>query len=426
MVLSANNPSLLNLSQIPEANRYFVAYSGGMDSTAVLHALVTVTDLKDKITAIHINHNIDANASQWADHCQAFCDQLGVKLISRSVTLTDHSEDSCRRARQDVFTEQLGEGDCLITGHHLSDQIETVLFRLIRGTGLLGLTGMKVLSKHAHYQIFRPMLNTEKSDIEAYIKQNQLTYITDPSNSDNTYSRNFIRNEIMPLVRSQFPDASKNIALTAKNLQPSAQILGALFKDWNPYKVHSFAKVDKNTFATVIYSWLSHFIELKPSHHALQQFAHDCINAAPDKMPQLNLSNVLLIYWGQKVYALKPRKFNNTETVEYSLHANKPIQLPGHSGSIELLSSHACTLNVVVKFQQPGEKILLANQTMRAKLKNLFQAKQIPPWERQVMPYLYIDDHLMAVGSQFKSAKFTQLLNELNAEYHWRSPQFLL
>ena len=158
MVHSGNN-QLISLTDLPAADKYFLAYSGGMDSGALLHMLSQAPDLVGLLTAIHVNHNINHESHKWLQHCQQVCHQLNIPLITASVTPKDSSEASCRHARQEVFKKQLTQNDCLITAHHQNDQIETVLFRLFRGTGLQGMTGISQTNQFDHYTIHRPLLS---------------------------------------------------------------------------------------------------------------------------------------------------------------------------------------------------------------------------------------------------------------------------
>jgi tRNA(Ile)-lysidine synthase len=425
MVHSANNSSLLDLSQLPEAERYFIAYSGGMDSTALLHNLVHNNDIDNsQLTAIHINHNINQDAENWAKHCHEFSNSFGIKFISVSVNLNSHSEDACRQARLSVYKQKLNYNDCLITGHHLSDQVETVLFRLLRGSGLQGLIGMSELSNHPGYQIFRPMLYTSKDAIKTYVNQHQLAYINDPSNLDNQYSRNYIRNQLIPLITAKYPEAINNIELTRKNLNQSLNLINVFINKENPYSISQITDVD--TLATTLYHWLAQFNITATNHRALKQFSSDCINCAIDKMPHLKMPDWQLKFWRSKIYLLNKENHQNVEAFKINLVSQQFNELPYNLGSIDLSSEKKFNIHATIKFCQNHEKIKLAKHPGRLKIKNLFQENQIPPWERDITPYLYINDELMAVGSDFIAEKFSVLLDKYNAEYQWLSPQLLL
>jgi tRNA(Ile)-lysidine synthase len=425
MVHSANNLSLLDLSDLPDADRYYVAFSGGKDSTALIHSLSQISLLKPKLTAIHVNHNIDPNAQQWATQCADFCHQINIPIITESVHLSDHSENSCREARHQVFDKYLTNDDCLITGHHQMDQVETMLFRLLRGTGLHGLTGMKKYSQHHAYAIFRPMLNTPASLIKNYNQQQNLNYVDDPSNLNNHYSRNFIRNKLIPMLQSQNPNVLNNLELSRSNLVDTSHLLNTLIGKHNPLDITAYQNPE--ILKSALYHWINIFDKPSPNRQQLNQFAHDCLSAAKDKNPQMSFTSGDLILWKQHIYWLLPGILNKSiPSVEFNLNANMPYILPCNNGFIKIESALEFEFICVVKYQLLGQTIKLSHQKHSQKLKKLFQDKQIPPWERKLTPYLFIDGNLMAVGNHFIADEFNELLITYNAEYQWLSPRFLL
>jgi tRNA(Ile)-lysidine synthase len=429
MAHSANNNTqslITEFNDLPTADHYFIAYSGGMDSTALLHALSLDQNLSNHLTAIHINHNINSASEQWADHCQQQCKALNIPLIIEAVHLPNYSEATCRQARQHIFKQHLKPGDCLLTAHHQNDQIETVLFRLLRGTGLQGMTGISPTNKFEHYTIHRPLLNINRQQIKAYVQTNQLCYVEDPSNHDNQYSRNHLRNLIIPELEKYDDQVVQNIKSTVQNLNLSQQLLNHFIGNNNPFNYHSFTGSDQ--LSTALYHWLHNLKVRVPNRKRLRQFSQDCLQAANDKNPELDLDECKLIRWQQHIYALAP---SDTELlldskIEIELNSNvTQIVLP-FNGKIIFTSTTDVTIPAIIKYQQSHERIQLKQNSHHKKLKKLFQQSAIPPWERHAIPYLYIDNQLMAVGSNIKSADFQNILSEYNAEYHWLSPQFLL
>ncbi|WP_162846803.1 tRNA lysidine(34) synthetase TilS [Marinicella litoralis] len=420
---SPNNQTLINLKKLPEARQYFVAFSGGMDSTALLHVLSN-SPYKSKLVAIHVNHNINDNAKLWQQHCHAFCHDRGIKFITESVTPHSLSENDLRSARLNVFDQHLKPDDCLLTGHHQSDQAETILFRLIRGTGLLGMTAIEPLSKQFKYRVYRPLLSTSKNDIQQYISSHCLSYVNDPSNDNDQYSRNFIRNQMVPIINQYQSDGIQQICLTANNLKQSLALLSDLVGKTNPIKVQAHTK--PNQLATFIYHWLHNLGLRSPSHKRLLQFSADSMQSSHDKQTELITDGYKLQCWKKQIYALKLITPPSTKELRLQLTTNKPIELPYMTGQLIMTGNHSASFNATIKFCQTSEVILLKGHKHRQKIKKLFQSHAIPPWERLVIPYLYIDNELMAVGSYFVSQKFNLLLDELNTEYEWLSPQFLL
>ena len=427
MVHSANNSPLSKLTELndlPTAKQYFIAYSGGIDSTALLHALSLEPALSGLLTAIHVNHNINSAATHWAEHCQIVCNELNISLITASVDLNDSSEATCRQARQHVFKQHLGKGDCLLTAHHQNDQIETVLFRLLRGTGLQGMTGIAKTNNFDHYKIHRPLLLLNKEQIKTYVLSNQLSYIDDPSNQDNHYRRNHIRNLIVPELEKYDVQALQNIGLTVQNLQQSHQLLNHLIGNNNPFNYQLFVGSDE--LSTALYHWLNNIDVQAPNRKRFIQFSQDCLLAKEDKNPELLLDDCCLVRWHKHIYALKNSEALPDTEIYIELNSDKSnITLP-QNGELLFESTTQVTIPAVIKYRQNHQRIQLDVTGQHKKLKKLFQQSLIPPWERKTIPYLYIDNQLMAVGSDILSADFKILLSEYKAEYRWLSPQYIL
>jgi tRNA(Ile)-lysidine synthase len=202
--------------------RLCVGYSGGIDSQVLLHALISAyqkyalhSHTPFTIQAIHVHHGLNEQANAWMSHCQSFCTEWSVPLVTCHANPKDFPEYSpeaaAREARYLAFKSQLHENDVLVLGHHLDDQLETLLQRLCRGTGVLGLAGMAVYQPDKWpFGIVRPLLglNIDRADIEAYALASGLRWVEDDSNKNERFDRNFVRHQIMPLLKSRWPKAA--------------------------------------------------------------------------------------------------------------------------------------------------------------------------------------------------------------------------
>ena len=175
------------LSSIRSGTKVCVAYSGGLDSSCLLHA---VCDLQEsagiELRAIHVNHGMQSHSDVWQAHCEATCKRLEVPLTSVSVHLSDDaSEEQARDARYDVFESVLQDGETLLFAHHQDDQLETMLLRLMRGAGPAGLAGMPVARPLGRGQLCRPWLDVQRTELQDYAERHHLDWIEDDSNSSN-------------------------------------------------------------------------------------------------------------------------------------------------------------------------------------------------------------------------------------------------
>ena len=189
---------LSRLADLQEDNikprRFLVAFSGGIDSSVLLHALVKCTkDHRTSILAIHINHGLHEHASDWEAHCKIVSAELGVPFISETVEIDDKSglglEATARQARYDAFRDMVDENDWLLSAHHEDDQAETLLLNLMRGSGLAGIAGIGALQPFAHGMLARPLLGVSVGSIRAYAEEQELRWIDDPSNLDTRLAR---------------------------------------------------------------------------------------------------------------------------------------------------------------------------------------------------------------------------------------------
>jgi tRNA(Ile)-lysidine synthase len=211
--------------------RLCAAFSGGLDSTVLLHCLVSLrAQLGFELTALHVHHGLQPSADAWAGHCTALCAAWGVPLTLERVAVVSADkglEAAARDARRHAFAAQ--PADAILLAQHRDDQAETFLFRLLRGAGTRGLAAMRpVTHSPAGPDLWRPLLDTPRTEILAYAKAHALSWVDDPSNDDVAYARNFLRLSILPVLTARFPAASAILARTAEQMAEDAQLLDEL------------------------------------------------------------------------------------------------------------------------------------------------------------------------------------------------------
>ena len=206
------------------ADQIIVGFSGGADSTLLLHKtfnFLTESNYDNKLLALHINHQAQPESHGWEEHCQKFCQDRKIHLQTEKVEITikgEGFEAAARSARLELFNS-FDKNAVIILGHHLDDQIETILFRIFRGTGMKGLSGIKRQSILGSKVVLRPLINLTKKEIIELLDQERLNYITDESNQDNSFSRNYLRNTVIPKIYEKWPGAKKNISRMANILR---------------------------------------------------------------------------------------------------------------------------------------------------------------------------------------------------------------
>ena len=208
------------LDALSPENKIFVAFSGGLDSTALL--FLCNKALKQKkirnLKAIHINHNFSENSGNWEQHCESFCKSNNIEFKSFIIEVTKNRssiESQARQERYKIFESLMDENDQILLAHHRDDVFETILLRLFRGTGVDGLSGLNKKRSLGKGEIIRPFLNLSKSDLKIYIEENNLPYVEDDTNSNNDFDRNFLRNEIIPSLERRWSKLSERAAFTS-------------------------------------------------------------------------------------------------------------------------------------------------------------------------------------------------------------------
>ena len=227
------------LDVLSTENKIFVAFSGGLDSTALL--FLCNTALKQKkiknLKAIHINHNLSSNSYKWQQHSENFCRSNNIEFESFIVEVSKNRssiESQARQARYKIFESLLGENDQILLAHHMDDVFETILLRLFRGTGVDGLSGLNEKRSLGKGKIIRPFLNLSKSDLKIYIDENDLPYVEDDTNSNNDFDRNFLRNEIIPALDKRWNKLSERASFTSLTAKKKKLALDFMLE--NTYK----------------------------------------------------------------------------------------------------------------------------------------------------------------------------------------------
>jgi tRNA(Ile)-lysidine synthase len=207
-----------------------IAYSGGVDSHVLLHQLSQKKD--QTILAVHVNHGLHVDADKWQTHCQKVCEDLGVAFKAIKVDIVKkprHSlEALAREARYAALQSLMSESSVLLTGHNQNDQAETVLLQLMRGAGVKGLSGMSIEKPFGCGIHYRPLLDTTRDEIMAYAQAHKLTWVEDPSNIQNDFDRNFLRNKIIPELVTRREGVIRNIARASYLAAETVELTEAL------------------------------------------------------------------------------------------------------------------------------------------------------------------------------------------------------
>ena len=211
-------------SLVKKGERVAVALSGGMDSMALLHyAHNNAKALGIEVVAINVEHGIRGEASiSDTNFVKEYCDKNDIPLFCYAVDSIKVAkeqklsiEQSARKLRYECFFDAIAKGQCdkIATAHHQSDNAESILFNILRGSGIKGAKGIE---SNYNDKIIRPMLGVQKADIQEYVKQNHIPFVTDKTNFDDDYTRNFLRLNVIPKIKEIFPEMEQSLTRFAE------------------------------------------------------------------------------------------------------------------------------------------------------------------------------------------------------------------
>lgn len=273
--------------------------SGGRDSIVLLD-LLSRLPLAGRLAAIHVNHGLSLRADDWADFCRATCGRLAVPLTVVPVVVDRSTgqglEAAARAARYATFAACAGPGGTLLLAQHRGDQAETVLFNLLRGSGVAGAAGMRDERDSHGLRLLRPLLGTARAEIDAYAQARGLAWIDDESNDDTQLSRNFLRHRILPELNERFPGAEAALARAAGHFAEAAELLDALAEvDWqrvadgDAAQLSPLRQLAPARIRNLLRWRLQQLGWQPPTASRLDEFVRQLLYAAPDRHPELQL-----------------------------------------------------------------------------------------------------------------------------------------
>lgn len=279
--------------QVAPGQHLVVGLSGGIDSVSLLHLLIGFRRAAGyRLSALHVHHGLSGNADHWADACRQLCAAWEIPLTVIQVEVERYSVDgleaAARRARHDAYARS--EGDWVVLAHHRGDQAETMLFNLLRGTGLAGAAAMA----SRQHRLLRPLLAVSRADIESYARAHDLSWIEDESNQDTGFSRNYLRHDILASLRQRFPAAEKNLAAAAGRFAEAASLLDELAQHdlaadgcEFPIPVSALSRLSEPRARNVLRYLLAKQGVRIPSEQRLVELLRQLLEAAPDRHPRV-------------------------------------------------------------------------------------------------------------------------------------------
>lgn len=447
----APSPALLPRASPAEARPLLVGYSGGVDSTVLLHLLLEAkaSGRWDRLRAIHVHHGLHPEADAWARHCRRACDALGVPLRIVRVSVSGDAgtgpEAAARAARHAAFAAELRPGEVLALAHHRDDQAETFLLRALRGSGAEGLGAMRPWRRYGHGWLWRPLLDATRADLLAEARARGLAWIEDPANADPGHDRNFLRHRVLPLLERRWPHARAAFAASAGLSAEASALLGeedaqalarARTADPSTLSVATLLALPAPRRARVLRLWVEGQGLPPLPARGLRQVETQMLHAVGDRNPAFAWHGAELRRWRDLLHAGRQRPALPADLELDWFPPYPPLLLPGgdslafesrddgDAGHAAAAAAPAPALRV--RARRGGERIRLPRRDHSHSLKHVLQALGVPPWVRARMPLLVDGDGaVLAAGDIAVSASLDAWLRHHRLRLAWSQGAFV-
>lgn len=420
------------LSQYP-TQTILVAYSGGVDSQVLLNALVqaekSLSKSATRIKVCHVHHGLSQYADDWLAFAKKQCQSLQVPITTKQVELDTNTSESvealARDARYQVLKELTCENTIVVTAHHQDDQIETMLLALKRGAGVSGLSCIVEKQPFSKGFLVRPLLSISREAIEQYAELEELQWIEDDSNSDQSFDRNFLRHSIIPLLKERWPSYGQTVSRSALLCeQADSQLKEIAEQDYlscsvidDSLSVEHLLLLSVPRFNGVIRYWLGLKEKKMPSVQQLAQLREQ-LAVEGDRQPEVMMSGVVFRRFKGRLYLTPDYLDVSNWQQSYIVNEIKnelAVTLPGELSQVTFIkalkegmfSIPTETKHLTLTCQRPSVTCQPEYRNHSRPIKKVLQELDIPPWQRKRLVYLFADEHLVGVIGHFICKPFS-------------------
>jgi tRNA(Ile)-lysidine synthase len=358
------------------ATQLCVAFSGGLDSTVLLHALhaLRASHPHWSVRALHIDHQLQSSSALWSQECARIASQLEIPYACRRVHVTgalrSGPESAARTARYDAFARDLATEEVLLTAHHADDQLETVLLALVRGSGVAGVAAMPSCTVFAAGFHLRPLLNFTRAELESWAVEQRVVGVQDPTNADVRFDRNFLRHAVIPVLKERWPSVARTVTRSATHFADADQLLDELAATDLAHascgaclQVAALRLLSSRRRRNLLRYWVHRGGFLMPSTRKLMALERDMLAARADSVPCVTWDGAEVRRYDDLLYLLKP-SLAQLPTKPITWDVREELRLPDELGSLRSvrargggLSCERLPQDVQVRFRQGGEQL---------------------------------------------------------------------
>lgn len=425
-----------SLQAMPAPRQYWVAFSGGMDSTVLLHGLAEIrSQLSAPLMAIHINHGLQAKALEWEMFCREVCARLNIQLTNLQLNLRPASGESleaqARDARYAAIAARMQAQDMLLTAHHGDDQVETFLLQLLRGAGVSGLASMPSIREWEPGWLARPLLDYSREELLTWAKKEHLHWQDDPSNERLNIRRNYLRHKVIPLLKEQWPGLINTTSRSARHCAEASSLmrevgtmdLSLVWDKGRPWQllISGLAVLSPQRQKNLLRYWIRRQGLPVPSHRIVERILAEVVTAQQAGSPMLSWNSGEIRRYRGRLYLTPTLPRVPAEELRLHWDGSKPLKLPEGLGrllpnpEVDWLSE-----GVDVVFRSEGLKCRPGKGRKNRSFKGLCQDLNIPPWLRQRLPLVYRNDELVAIADYCTCQPETG-----KSPFIWERPEWL-
>jgi tRNA(Ile)-lysidine synthase len=426
------------LSSFPRAEKIWIACSGGMDSSVLLHLVHSNRDnIKQSLEVIHVNHGLQEKSVEWGEFCRNQCQDYGISFtqldIEEAIPKGSSIEAWAREKRYALIAQVMNKNDILFTAHHQDDQVETFFLQALRGAGPRGLSSMPVFKNFVNGIHARPLLGFKRCELLSFAKDNELPWHEDLSNADTKYDRNYFRHNILPAIEQRWPAYRETISRLIGNQQDSKSLLNeigledlklALYENTQSLRLDVVKNLSAVRQKNLIFAWLQERQLKSPGSRHIEQIISDLINSKSDNTPCVNWQDVEIRRYRNLLYASNSMD-EEVENIDYDWDIDTPLKIMGETLiakseiGLGLSKEKIKNTKIIVRYRQGGEKIQPHNKSHSKTVKQLFQECGVLPWLRDRFPLIYVNGTLAVIPGLCVDKNYAAAKGEASWQIEW-------
>ena len=435
-----------------------IAFSGGPDSTALLYVTVSLrSSMGLNLRVLHVNHGWNEKSEDWAAHCESVARELSVpcKTIQLGANFVfdqeyaDFSgssrEAKARAARYYWFSQMVDPADVLLTGHHLDDQAETFILRLMRGSSIRGLGAMRPRQNLNKLQVLRPFLGLSRDSLLQWVSDKKLRALDDPSNNNISFDRNFLRHVILPRFNSRWPGTTQILGRAAVHSQGTQLLLDEVAADdfsgcslvrsrcylfhLGAASIPALFELSRMRLLNVFRFWIRSATLKTPPERALGEFIRQLETIGSDSAASLRLGSMVFRTYRDGLFLVPHPGRDHTSEPENQLWDGTSVKI--HGPDLELIPERMMASGLraslfddgVVELRWRRGKTRVTPQGRgphRYALRKILQELSVPPWERERIPLIFVNGQFAGMPQVLVEESCRARAGEVGVEIHLR------